>query len=260
MKTVHFVNGMPRSGSTLLCNVLAQNPDFHSTPTSGLSEIISNLNLFWKQTDIIKASEKPEKLLQIVKDLLQSFHYDTNRPIIFNKSRAWVLLIELIENAIQKEMKIIVTTRKIPCILASLEKLYRKELKTPDSVMQPTIETFTLEGRLNLWTSREGIVGLAFNNIRDAIIRGHAKKIHFLDFDEFTISPKIKMKELYEFLEKPYFEHDFNNVQQYTTENDREYGFTSLHHIRSQICPVRDDSREILGNNVDIYKHFNYKF
>lgn len=31
---------MPRSGSTLLQNILGQNPDFYVTPTSGLLELI----------------------------------------------------------------------------------------------------------------------------------------------------------------------------------------------------------------------------
>ncbi len=38
-KTIHFVSGLPRAGSTLLMNVLAQNPRIHSTATSGLHEI-----------------------------------------------------------------------------------------------------------------------------------------------------------------------------------------------------------------------------
>jgi sulfotransferase len=39
MKKIHFINGMPRSGSTLLCNILAQNPKFHVTPTSYVAEV-----------------------------------------------------------------------------------------------------------------------------------------------------------------------------------------------------------------------------
>ena len=32
-KTIHFIAGMPRAGSTILGNILAQNPRFHVTPT-----------------------------------------------------------------------------------------------------------------------------------------------------------------------------------------------------------------------------------
>lgn len=251
---------MPRSGSTLLCNILAQNPQFHSTPTSGLSELVRSINGFWKNNAAIKASDTPKKQLTIIRDLFYSYHSDTNRPIIFNKSRGWASLIELIENAFQKEVKIISTIRNVNCILSSLEKLYRKELKLIDSPMVANTETSTLEGRLGGWTSPEGLVGFSFNTIRDAIMRGHKKKFCFVDFDELTVTPDIKLKQIYDFLNEPYFKHDFDNVLQYTNENDTEHGFTSLHTIRPVIKPVFDDSKIILGDAWKLYCDFHYNF
>lgn len=251
---------MPRSGSTLLCNVLAQNPQFHVTPTSGLSELIRGTHMFWKQNPIIKASETPAKELKIIKELFQSYHSDTERPVVFNKSRGWASLIELIENALQSEMRIITTLRKMTCILASLEKLYRKELKLINSPMETNKNMNTIESRLHTWANSEGLVGQAYNDIRDAIMRGHGNKFYFLDFDQFTLSPKTKIKEIYNFIEQPYYNHDFDNVQQYTKENDAEHGFTDLHTIRCKVEPVLDDSKEILGEHWSNYKDFKYNF
>ncbi len=42
VEKIFFQCSLPRSGSTLLQNVLAQNPDFYATPTSGLIEIFLN--------------------------------------------------------------------------------------------------------------------------------------------------------------------------------------------------------------------------
>ena len=39
-KTFHFISGLPRSGSSLLANVLAQNPRFCVSPTSGILDIM----------------------------------------------------------------------------------------------------------------------------------------------------------------------------------------------------------------------------
>lgn len=251
---------MPRSGSTLLCNILAQNPKFHVTPTSGLSELIRGIHQFWKQNPIIKASETPEKQLQIIRDLFQSYHSDTDRPIVFNKSRGWTTLIELVENALQRPVKILTTTRKITCILASLEKLYRKEIKLINSPMEVGPRMNTLEGRLSIWTAEDGLVGNTFNNIRDAFMRGHRNKIGLIDFDNLTENPKQVIQGVYDFLREPYYEHDFNNVAQYTKENDAEHGFTDLHTIRPKIQPVRDDSKEVLGHTWDQFSNFHYNF
>lgn len=260
MKKIYFVNGMPRSGSTLLCNVLAQNPDFHTTSTSSLSEIISIINAVWKTNPIIRANEAPEKQLNIIQGLFESYHSDTMRPIVFNKSRGWVANIELVENALQKEIKIIVTTRKITCILASFEKIYRKELKLISSPMERKNSLETIESRVIHWTSPEGMVGGTFNAIRDAVMRGHKNKMLFIDFDDLTQYPKSKLEEIYDFLQQPYFKHDFNNIQQYTSEKDSEYGLSELHNIRNKIEPVLDDSKQILGPIWQQFEQYNYNF
>ena len=259
-KEIFFINGMPRSGSTLLCNILAQNPEFHVTATSGLSELIKGVHDFWKTSPIIKASESPEKQLTIIKDLFQSYHSDTDRPVVFNKSRAWAGLIELVENALDRPIKIITTTRDISSILASMEKLYRKEIKNINSPFQSGPQMNTLEGRLNVWAASDGLVGGTYNAILDAIYRGHRDKFHFVNYENLTRNPETTMKKVYEFLNKPYYNHNFSNVQQYTNENDAEHGFTDLHTIRSNIQPQIDDSKSILGGLYDRFGNFNYEF
>jgi sulfotransferase len=259
-REIFFINGMPRSGSTLLCNILAQNPDFHPTPTSGLSEMVSGINQFWKTNSVIKASESPEKQLTIIKDLFQSYHSDTERPVVFNKSRGWAPIIELVELALCKEIKILTTIRPLPQIIASMEKLYRKEIKNIKSPMIRGPEMSTLESRINNWASPNGLIGGTFNTIQDAFFRGHGNKFYFVDYTKLTSNPRSVMKEIYSFLEKPYYEHDFNNVRQYTTENDAEHGFSDLHTIRPVIMPQKDDSKEVLGPLYDQFRNFHYNF
>jgi sulfotransferase len=260
VKKIYFINGMPRSGSTLLSNILAQNPRFHVTPTSGLSELVYSIHQFWKKNSIIKASETPEKQLAIIKDLFQSYHQDTDRPIVFNKSRGWAPIIELVENSLGRPIKILTTTRKITNILASMEKLYRKEIKNINSPMDMSPQMQTLEGRLSVWTAQDGLVGSAFNSIRDAVMRGHEKKFHFVDFEKLTTQPELTLKYVYDFLDEGYFKHDFNNVQQYTKENDAEHGFSDLHTIRPKVEPVKDDSQEILGYTWEQFQNFHFNF
>lgn len=259
-KEIYMINGMPRSGSTLLCNILAQNPEFHVTPTSGLSELINGIHNFWKSSPIIKASETPDKQLRIIKDLFQSYHADTDRPVVFNKSRGWASIIELVELALGEEVKILTTTRKVTSILASMEKLYRKEIRNIDSPMQRTPDMSTLEGRVHNWTSQNGLIGGTFNSIQDAFYRGHGHKFHFIDYDELTNSPNKTMLGVYKFLQKENYKHDFQNVLQYTQENDAEHGFTDLHTIRPVIKPQIDDSRKILGPLFAQYENINYNF
>jgi sulfotransferase len=257
-KEIFFINGMPRSGSTLLCNILAQNPEFHVTPTSGLPDIINHVHSLWQNNPAIKASEPTDKQLRIIKDLFQSYHYDTDRPTVFNKSRGWANLVELVELSLNRPLKIVTTTRKITSILASFEKLYRKELKNINSPISRSPEMAFLSSRLNVWSNT--VVGHAFNSIQDAVLRGHREKFHFVDYNSLTNNPKKELESVYRFLNKPYYEHDFNNVAQYTHENDIEHGFSDLHTIRPVVKPQEDDSKQILGQFYDQFSNFHYNF
>ena len=40
MEKLFFQSSLPRAGSTLLQNIMGQNPDFYVTPTSGILELI----------------------------------------------------------------------------------------------------------------------------------------------------------------------------------------------------------------------------
>ena len=40
MDKLFFQSSLPRAGSTLLQNILAQNPDVYATPTSGVLELV----------------------------------------------------------------------------------------------------------------------------------------------------------------------------------------------------------------------------
>ena len=54
---IFFQCSLPRAGSTLLQNVLAQNPDFYATPTSGIVEIFLNARNIYTNNIEFKAQK-----------------------------------------------------------------------------------------------------------------------------------------------------------------------------------------------------------
>ena len=46
-KRIYFLVGLPRSGSTLLANILAQHPRIHVTPTSGVVDMLVTVRNGW---------------------------------------------------------------------------------------------------------------------------------------------------------------------------------------------------------------------
>jgi sulfotransferase len=257
--TFHFVSGMPRSGSTLLCNILNQNPRFLATPTSGLCPLLLRVNFMWTEIPELNSSSTPKEKFGLMAGMFHGFH-GSERPVIFNKSRGWVSAIELIKNVLGIEPKILVTVRDIPSILSSCEKLFRKELQSPQSVARWGQNMETIEGRLQFWTAADQMVGGQFNRIRDCVTRGNRRNLHFIDFDDLCENQRATMEKVYQFLGEEPFEHDFNNVEQTTHEKDQEHGFVDLHTIRSKVEPVKKDYKKILGDSVKPYIGYSYDF
>lgn len=258
-KTIHFISGMPRSGSTLLCNILNQNPRFWATPTSGLCPLMLRVNFIWQEIPELKASSTPQEKMGMMNGMLRGFH-TTDRPVVFSKSRGWVSALELVRNITGSEPKILVTIRDIPSILSSCEKLFRKELKSPESVARWGANMETIEGRLQFWSAADQMVGGQYNRIRDCVTRGNRRNLHFIDFDDLCAEPESTMNKVYGFLGEEPFSHDFTKVEQTTHERDEEHGFVSLHEIRPKVEPVKKDYRQVLGNAAKPYMGFSYDF
>src|ERR1700722_12781213 len=58
---IFYQSSMPRAGSTLLQNILAQNPDFYVTPTSGLLELVFGARLSYTNSAEFKAQDSALK-------------------------------------------------------------------------------------------------------------------------------------------------------------------------------------------------------
>jgi sulfotransferase len=250
-KTIHMISGLPRSGSTLLCNILAQNPEMHSTPTSACHEALFVLRNAWGEWVEHKAAKSLANNLQPVLNATINAYHNTDRPVVIDKGRGWLSLIELAEFALDRKVKIIVPVRGIPQILSSFEKLHRK---TQAKDQGDYFQAQTIQGRAEHLLGAEQVLGLAYNRLKDAMMRGLGDRLCLVEFDDLTHNPKETLEDIYKFLELPNFEHDFTSVEQYTHEDDSVHGM-DLHTIRKDVKPIKDDSVSVLG--VDLCKQYN---
>ena len=51
MKTLYFLGGFPRSGSTLLGSLLNQHPDIYVSPTSPLGDVVTDIEKIFNKID-----------------------------------------------------------------------------------------------------------------------------------------------------------------------------------------------------------------
>ena len=256
----YFVSGLPRAGSTLLENLLAQNPRFHATETSGIMDVMFTVRNNWSEMIEFKAAPNDEALIRVLRGILENYYSNIEKPVVFDKSRGWLSQIEMAEGVLGYKVKIIAPVRDLRDVISSFELLWRKNAPY-QQLAQEKINYFdfqTLKGRVNTWLRGDQPVGLAYNRLTDAVRRGYSDRILFVDFDDLTQRPKETMRIVYDFLGEEYFEHDFNNVEQVTSENDAVHGIRNLHKIRSKVEPMRSRWPEVLGKEFEHLGQMNF--
>jgi sulfotransferase len=259
-KTFHFLGGLPRSGSTLLCNILAQNPRFHTTSTSGVMDLMFMIRNNWNELVEFKATPNEPAKVRVLRGIMENFYEDIDKPVVFDKSRGWVAHLEMVEGVLGHKAKVIVPVRDIRDVLASFEKLWRRTSETKQIPQEKGnyIKFQTIEGRVEVWLQNNQPVGLSYNRIKDAITRGYKDRMLFVDFDKLTLDPKGQMKRIYDFLGEEYFEHDFDHVEQVTKEDDSVHGFVGLHDIKSKVEPIKTKWPTVLGPFAEKYGKLNF--
>lgn len=242
-KTVYFLAGLPRSGSTLLMNILAQNPAIHSTPTSGILAMLVSVRNHWNQNEAFRAMDRElsEQIKErVLRGMLQDYFAHVERPVCIDKNRIWAEYLELAEVLVggRQNLKVLVTVRDLRDVLASFERLYRKSSALSQVSQESAVELKfkTALGRVEVFADDAQPVGRAYNAIRDAVTRGFRDCMHIVDYDELTREPETVVAGIYDFFEVRPHAHDFAHVEQVTVEDDFVYGFKDLHIIRPEVA------------------------
>jgi len=223
MKNFHVVTGVPRSGSTLLCNILSQNPDFYAGATSPLPEIMGVMvNKFSNSIEIqgalrIDPEGVPKKLNQMLMSVIEAWYSDEDR-VVFDKSRGWSFNANLL-NELYNDIKIIVTVRDLRGVFGSVEKQHRK---TPmfDQANSPVEKTML--ARADVMFSNEGMIGICAIGLQDLMAR-LSSNVYVLQYEAFSIDPLTKIRELYNFLGIEHFDHDLDNIENVSEEPDANW-------------------------------------
>ena len=245
------VSGLPRAGSSLIMNLLGQNPAHHVTPTSGLIELfIQNINA-WPNYIEFRA-EGLEKALPRVRNSLGRQIYGFFEPefkddkVVFDKSRGWLQYAENLENCLGHQVKIIVPIRDVREIAASFEKLYRKrDIDWRYPVGDAYFKVQTTVDRCEMLLAPGGVVGISIQRVRDAMAR-ISDRLIIIPYASFCANPTGTMEILHQTLGLPEFTYNPTDIKQITHEDDTWHGM-DLHVIRPDVTPAEPEPwKEIL--------------
>lgn len=270
MEKIFFQSSLPRAGSTLLQNIMAQNPNFYCSPTSGLIELLyASRDTFSKENTFI--AQDPEIMkkawLGYCRGALEGYYSEiTSKKYIIDKSRGWGVYYQWV-NRFYPNPKMVCMVRDPRSIYTSMEKNYRKHPEKDAGVTNwGELKGTTTAKRVDLW-AQTAPVGVSMDRLEDIIAQGLDKNILFIKFEDLTLYPQKEISRIYDYFEIEKFEHDFQNVKQLTQEDDKVHGIFGDHKIRSIVKPVPTEYNEILGDKLSndiastypwFYNYFNY--
>ncbi|NDG29196.1 hypothetical protein EB118_03735 [bacterium] len=255
MKTIFFVAGLPRSGSTLLINLLKQNPEVHGEAVSGLCSVIGGVHFNWDKIESTREYPNIPAKINVLKAIIEHYHDDIPKNIVFDKDRLWVNQISLLEFLFQKQVKMLVPVRNPAEILASFEKI-RKHNPIHTTLSDDDLkEGSTIPARAYFFSNPSGPMGAAYQGLKDAITMGYLDRLLFVDYNRFCNSPKSQMKRIYDFFELPSFNHHFNNIVQEEQYNDSATKLPNLHKIKPSLQKTTVNVVEYLG--LDLFQQYN---
>ena len=263
MEKIFFQSSLPRAGSTIFQNILGQHPDFYVTPTAGTLELIFAARSNYTNSPEFKAQD-PELMkkgfINFCKKGIDGFYEAiTDKKYVVDKSRGWGIHYDFL-NLIYPNPKIICLVRDLRCILTSMEKNFRSHPDKHNEMLDwSTGRNTTTPKRIDTWMSNPP-VGLAIERLSEIIRQGIDSKMLFIRFEDLCLYPDITMKKVYEYLELPYFSHDFDNIDQVTKEDDEVYGMFGDHTIRKKLEPVMSRSKNLLGKDVCDWIWTNYQW
>ncbi len=233
---VHFISGLPRSGSTLLAALLRQNPHFYGAMTSPIGGLMNRMLEAMSEENEFSIFLSPEQKQKILMGIFSAY-YQTQLDqdqIIFDTNRLWCSKLSLIHELFP-QAKVICCVRNIAWIMDSLEGLVRKNALDVSRLFNNRMETATVYSRTEALSQGNRLVGFAYNALKEAFYGEYAEKLLLVDYDLLAMGPAQTLSLIYQFIGEEPFEHNFDNVQYEASEFDQKLRTKGLHQVHRNV-------------------------
>ena len=251
MKDIFYQASLPRAGSTLLQNILGQNPDFYVTPTSGVLELVFGARGNFDNSPEFKAQDSSEMEAGFrafcSEGVKGFFNAITDKPYIVDKSRGWGVYYDFL-SFYQENPKVICMVRDLRDVFSSMEKQHRKSQKVSGGIINDAdMKGTTTAKRVDIWANSQP-VGLALDRLQQVLLEKHP--VLFVRYEDLTANPQAELARIYKYLGVAEYNHTFTDVKQITQEDDSVYGAFGDHTIRGDVSAKPSDYDDVLGKNT----------
>ncbi|MGB3533910.1 MAG: sulfotransferase [Microcoleaceae cyanobacterium] len=233
---IHFISGLPRSGSTLLAAILRQNPRFYGAMTSPVGGLVNRMLEAMSEDNEFSIFLSPEQKKNILLSLFSAYYQTQIEPdsVLFDTNRLWCSKLSLIHQLFP-DAKIICCVRNIAWIMDSLERLVRQNAYEVSRLFNNRNETATVYSRTEALSQGNRLVGFAYNALKEAFYSEYAYKLLLIDYELLTTGPAQTLSLIYQFIEEKPFEHNFEQVQYEEPAFDQKLRTKGLHQVHRKV-------------------------
>jgi sulfotransferase len=248
--------------------VLNNDPRIYAGGTDGCLELLFGARANFQSSPEFKALDYKlmEKAFKsFCKGGLESYAEaiidGTEKEYVCLKSRGFGVYRGFI-NEFYPDPKIICLVRDLRDIFCSYEKIYRKNQLAGDPIRSDQSgRGTTVHKRIDEWAMPTSTIGRGVERLFEIIRLGYDDKILFVKYEDLCLYPETEMTRIYEYLEIPYYSHDFDNIPQTIKEEDSIYGLgEGLHTIRPKLEYTPSTAKKILGADVSDWIFNNYQW
>ncbi len=249
MRKYHFISGLPRSGSTLLSSILRQNPKYTTSISDPLHGYVKSVVQITNTAAGMEAMVDVDRRVRIMRGLFDNFYHDGNQ-VCFNTNRSWSSDTPLLRE-LYPDFKMIVCIRDVQWILDSFEQL---NVKNPHTIKplyhhQDLANVYDRSHMLmGNMPNFAGYVAGPLANVRHSMFCAERDHIMYVEYDHLVKHTDAVIKQIYKFLDEPYYQHDYDNVEDSFDEFDAQAKITGLHTVRRKISWI--DRRSILPDDL----------
>ena len=256
-KKLFFLVAMPRSGNTLFASIMNQNKDLVVTANSITLEIMKDLFLL-KKTDVFQNFPDHRSLDNVLDIVYDTYYKDWPQRIIIDRGPVMTPgNFQLMQKHFKRPFKCIILVRDLMDVLASYMQWYTEN---PDAFPNK-YNLKTDEEKLAMIMNKDGAVAKELDAIKNAY--NYPELCHFVKYDDMVTNPEQEFKKIYKFIEEPYFNHRFENLDQININglfyNDTAVG-SNMHTVNEERIEKKYNPyiEKIPQKLKDMYGHIKF--
>lgn len=237
------IAGLPRAGSTLLCQMLAEHPEIHceghSSPVINAllatRRFISDEPYFLSQLDV-QFEQTYGHLQGAMQGFLNGWYAGSNKPVIVDKNRAWLHSIEFMLQ-LDPQARVLVSIRELGQVYGSIETQHQKTLLT-DFIDH--LADFDRIGRADQLFAKDKSIGAPLTSIEAVqdLPQSVKDRLFFVKFEDLVARPVETMAAVYQWLGVAPHTIDPTRLTVRPHESDSHYRYKYRHRQQAQMLPM----------------------